>query len=306
MYTYVLELAGGNIYVGRTINLHKRLRDHWKGRGARWVRLHPPRRLLDVQPGDVETATTIRYFKLKGLLVRGGPWCQVRLNAVPRSVFQEEMATLATQTSIKDWTVQPAVKNSHNSLVWPITVSQDSRAAPKVQCGQDDTNSLRIPFGTSKFSETSKTCLDYSIAPWQSELLAFWRSVDDWVVDYVFNHQKDFFKKPYATKEQLRDNYCPLVSQKDDYEPLLKTKVGNGCSIFAIDASGSRKGTVDDIKPGSAGVPIISVTSLWTMSGRFGVSAHTQALMLWPKLEKSMGEIFQTNLSFNMPMDVCP
>ena len=146
--------------------------------------------------------------------------------------------------------------------------------------------------------------LDYSIAPWQSELLAFWRSVDDWVVDYVFNHQKDFFKKPYPSIEQLRDNYCPLVSQKDDYEPLLRTKLGKGCQIFVIDNTGSRKGTIEDIKPGS-GVPIVSPSSIWTMSGRFGVSAHTQALMLWPKHEKSMDEIFQT-ISFNMPMDVCP
>ena len=214
------------------------------------------------------------------------------------------MATLPSQANLKEWTIQPGVRNSHNSLVWPLTVTPDSRASPKIQCGQDNSNSLRIPFGVSRFSETSKPCLDFSIGPWQQELLDFWREVDDWVINHVWNNQKDFFRKPYATKDQLMDNYCPLVSQKDDHEPLLKTKLSKGCQIFVIDKDGSKKGTEQDISPGSAGVCIVSPTSLWTMSGRFGLSAHTQALMLWPKREKTMAEIFQMD-SFNFPMEVC-
>ena len=165
MLTYVLELEGGHFYIGRTTNLHRRLREHWKGRGARFVRIFPPRRLLEIRPGDVETATTIEYFKRYGLRVRGGPWTTVRLSNVPAVVWREQMSTtLATSTDISQWTIQAPVKNSHNSFVWPITVTPDSKAHPRIQVGQDE-NSLRIPFGISKFSEASRSCLDYSIAP---------------------------------------------------------------------------------------------------------------------------------------------
>ena len=87
--------------------------------------------------------------------------------------------TLATQTDISQWTIQAPVRNSHNSLVWPITVTADSRAHPRVQVGKDDANSLRIPFGASRFSENSKTALDYSIAPWQGDILEFFERVDN-------------------------------------------------------------------------------------------------------------------------------
>lgn len=304
MHTYVLQLAEGRIYCGRTTNLHKRLRAHWRGKGAKWTRLFPPHSLLEVLPTDVEVETTLRYFRSHGLLVRGGPWVATRLSAVPRCISQEEMATtLATQTDISQWTIQPPVRNSHNSLVWPITVTKDSRAHPRVQVGKDDANSLRIPFGASRFSENSKTALDYSIAPWQGDILEFFEKVDNMVLDYVFAHQKDFFKKSFPNKEQLRENYCGLLRKSDEFEPLLRSKL-TSCQVFLVDSNGSRPGTEQDILPNSHGVPIISINSLWVMAGnRFGVSASTVGLMLWPRVEKGLHDLFHTDLC--QDTDVC-
>ena len=306
MFTYVLLCEDSKIYVGKSQDINRRLRQHWKGKGALWTRLFPPIRVLEIRPNDVEVATTIEYFKQHGMRVRGGPWCQVRLKALPQKIWEEEMATtLATATDISNFTIQPPVKNAHNSLIWSITVSADSKSHPKIQCGQD-ANSLRVPFGLSKFSETSRTTLDYSLGPFQSDILAFWQRIDEWILEYVWKHQSEFFKKPYATKTLLTDNYCPIVSQRDEFEPLLRTKINEkSCPVFVIDENGSRKGSASDIQGGSTGVPVVQLNSLWVMSNRFGASVSTAGLMLWPRKEKTMTDMFHTDIAFSTPMDIC-
>jgi len=44
---YVLECEDGNIYVGKTTKGIKRLKQHIKGRGAEWTKLHKPKRIID-------------------------------------------------------------------------------------------------------------------------------------------------------------------------------------------------------------------------------------------------------------------
>ena len=39
---YVLELEGGNYYVGMSHNLSQRLAQHFSGNGAKWTKLHKP------------------------------------------------------------------------------------------------------------------------------------------------------------------------------------------------------------------------------------------------------------------------
>ena len=97
MLTYCLQCEGPAYYVGRTKDLHRRLRQHWSGRGARWVALHPPIRLLEVRAHDVERQTTLEYMRLYGWnIVRGGPWTTVRSIGKPRDLEEEKtMATYA-------------------------------------------------------------------------------------------------------------------------------------------------------------------------------------------------------------------
>ncbi len=45
-YVYVLLCDGGSFYTGYTRNVNSRLRLHMNGRGARYTRIHKPKRLV--------------------------------------------------------------------------------------------------------------------------------------------------------------------------------------------------------------------------------------------------------------------
>jgi putative endonuclease len=45
-YLYLIECEGGSIYTGITVDLERRLSQHKSGKGARYTRAHPPKRLL--------------------------------------------------------------------------------------------------------------------------------------------------------------------------------------------------------------------------------------------------------------------
>ena len=45
---YVLELAGGRVYIGWSRNLSNRLSEHWAGSGSIMTRTYPPVRVLQV------------------------------------------------------------------------------------------------------------------------------------------------------------------------------------------------------------------------------------------------------------------
>ena len=182
-----------------------------------------------------------------------------------------------SSTDISGWCIQPGQKNSHNSLVWALTVTKDSRSAPRIQLGKDINTSLRTPFGISQFSQESKKSLDYTLPTWQPDLLAFLQKIDTMVVDHVFKNQSEFFKKPFSSREALLESYHGLVSQKESFEPLLRTKVNDKMSVFLIGENGSSKGSLDDITVGAQVVPIISPSSIWTMSGKFGLSCARPA-----------------------------
>ncbi len=44
-FLYILECRDGSLYTGITTNVARRLAEHAGGRGARYTRSHPPRRL---------------------------------------------------------------------------------------------------------------------------------------------------------------------------------------------------------------------------------------------------------------------
>lgn len=45
-YVYVLLCEGGSFYTGCTKNVNSRMRLHMIGRGARYTRMHKPKRLV--------------------------------------------------------------------------------------------------------------------------------------------------------------------------------------------------------------------------------------------------------------------
>lgn len=61
-YLYLLECSDGSIYTGITVDVEARYAAHVAGRGARYTRSHPPKRLLaSVEYTDRSTASKAEY-----------------------------------------------------------------------------------------------------------------------------------------------------------------------------------------------------------------------------------------------------
>ena len=84
IFLYVLELEGGNYYVGLTANVRRRFRQHFEGTGADWTRLHKPVALVGCQSLGTsaaeaierEDAATVQLMAKFGVeKVRGGCYC---------------------------------------------------------------------------------------------------------------------------------------------------------------------------------------------------------------------------------------
>ena len=138
--------------------------------------------------------------------------------------------------------------------------------------------------------------LDYSIPAWLADIRLFLASVDAWALDFAWENRAELFpKKPPSSKEILADWYHPLLAfGKPEYDPLLKTKISNSAPVFlcAEGEESKKKGTIDQITAGSCCVPIINISKLWVMSGnRFGVTAVTQAVLLWPRQDKTVDDL---------------
>lgn len=99
---YALRLADGCWYVGMTFNPEKRYRQHLKGKGATWTKLHRPLELVEVRvttfydqdsAAKLEDDMTLEYaLKYGSRYVRGGGWCQTKPRW-PDVVVQNELET---------------------------------------------------------------------------------------------------------------------------------------------------------------------------------------------------------------------
>lgn len=61
-YLYMIECEGGGIYTGITVDVTARYAAHVSGKGARYTRSHPPRRLLfSIECADRSSALKAEY-----------------------------------------------------------------------------------------------------------------------------------------------------------------------------------------------------------------------------------------------------
>lgn len=80
---YVMELEGGNFYIGQTVeHIAKRVRKHFMGKGSAWTKAHAPKSVKKViniglltytEAEQIENEYVIQYMKKYGWeKVRGG------------------------------------------------------------------------------------------------------------------------------------------------------------------------------------------------------------------------------------------
>ena len=61
-FLYLIECKDGSIYTGIAVDVQARYAAHQKGKGARYTRSHPPRRLLTmIEYPDRSTASKAEY-----------------------------------------------------------------------------------------------------------------------------------------------------------------------------------------------------------------------------------------------------
>ena len=99
---YILELAQGRVYVGKSRDAARRLAQHANGTGAAFTRAFPPTGNRLPRAGDVrgggdaaERDETLRYMLLRGVdMVRGWRYCTVELSPADRADAEANLREL--------------------------------------------------------------------------------------------------------------------------------------------------------------------------------------------------------------------
>ena len=92
---YILQLAGGRYYVGKTNNIARRYQEHLNGEGSAWTRRWPPTTLVktidSTSPFD-EDKTVKEYMAKYGIdKVRGGSYVSETLDAAQHDLLTKEI-----------------------------------------------------------------------------------------------------------------------------------------------------------------------------------------------------------------------
>jgi putative endonuclease len=66
-FVYIIECDDGSLYTGITVDLAARFEAHRAGRGARYMRLHPPRRMLAAEACGDRAAASRAEYRIKRL-----------------------------------------------------------------------------------------------------------------------------------------------------------------------------------------------------------------------------------------------
>lgn len=66
-YVYVLECVDGSLYTGIAIDVARRYATHAVGKGGRYTRSHPPKRVLSVMPFPDRSSASREEYRIKQL-----------------------------------------------------------------------------------------------------------------------------------------------------------------------------------------------------------------------------------------------
>jgi putative endonuclease len=70
-FVYLIECADGSLYTGITVDLESRFKAHRDGRGARYMRLHPPLRMLAAEAHADRSSASKAEYRIKQLTAAG-------------------------------------------------------------------------------------------------------------------------------------------------------------------------------------------------------------------------------------------
>lgn len=97
---YVLELEQGKYYVGRTIDVKKRWKEHKLGIGAKWTKIYKPKQIIDIKYNadcfDEDKYVKIYMDKYGIDNVRGGSYSSIKLT-YEKNILAKEIKTAKNQ-----------------------------------------------------------------------------------------------------------------------------------------------------------------------------------------------------------------
>jgi predicted GIY-YIG superfamily endonuclease len=92
---YILRLAKGKYYVGKTNDVQKRYAEHLRGKGAEWTRIYRPLNIqtiiYDTSPFDEDRYVKEYMSKFGVDSVRGGSYSQTVLDDAQKSAIEKEL-----------------------------------------------------------------------------------------------------------------------------------------------------------------------------------------------------------------------
>lgn len=96
---YVLQLSNGKYYVGKTVDVKRRVEEHMRGNGSEWTKLYKPVRVIEtrrIKDEHDENNTTKDLMKKHGIEnVRGGAYSQVVLPVAYQETLRAEIRGVA-------------------------------------------------------------------------------------------------------------------------------------------------------------------------------------------------------------------
>ena len=93
---YALKLQGNKYYIGKSNVPRSRILQHFSKNGSEWTRMYPPIDVVEETKGDNfdEDKITKQYMETYGIdNVRGGSYCQARLQPAQLKYIQQELQT---------------------------------------------------------------------------------------------------------------------------------------------------------------------------------------------------------------------
>ena len=70
-FVYLIECVDGSLYTGITVDLESRFKAHREGRGARYMRLSPPLRMLAAEAHPDRSSASKAEYRIKQLTPAG-------------------------------------------------------------------------------------------------------------------------------------------------------------------------------------------------------------------------------------------
>ncbi len=168
---------------------------------------------------------------------------------------------------LNQWTLKDPIVSQRGAKSCPLTL--DDGTAVIVQLGSKAAP-VSSPFGASSYGDEAsvRKTLEFSLEPEQAQ---FWDSVTEWLRGYLQTHSDRLMKKKLSA-ETISENLRPPAVQKNEYRPLLRTKltISGSHAVRCWDEQGQKIDLPEDLR----GVPLIArvcVERLWCMGRQMGL-----------------------------------